>query len=378
MTSVLAGDRVFLSYSHESPEHQSRVRLLYELLREQGVDAHGDFGAEPRDWAEWTEEQVRCADRILVIASPGYRQQAEAEGGGASGRGVRFEWKYIRSAIYTDDQAATDKVVCVLMPGTGLTDVPAPLSAASRNHCRVASLTLEGMTGLLRRLFRQPYYVAPPIVRRPDLDLPECSILAAYRLVVETLDGRFDPTLTRNVLNDAGRRADLSTFDLGLDIDSGHGIFPLVSKRDVLGRWIRALREAVDARPSAVRVRVGLALADPRDAGLAADLASGETARALHGVPQGQLIVVRSATFHAVAGPLITRFPPQHAYREETRDRTGGPTCWVAVAGLPDCPRTPPPNVVKHVEPSAPRPGGRGDEYHVAITIRSSEPRNGR
>jgi hypothetical protein len=105
------------------------------------------------------------------------------------------------------------------------------------------------------------------------------------------------------------------------------------------------------------------------------DLAFGETARAMHGVAHGEFVVVRSAAFQAAVEAEITRFPPRDAYRETTRDRLGGPSCWVAVAGLPDCPTTPPPITASTATgPRRQRTGGRwpsGDQYRVAIRLGS-------
>jgi hypothetical protein len=71
--------RVFVSYAHDSAEHQEAVRDLYILLRRNGVDPQLHLPAAERrqDWPVWMLRQVRRADFVLVIASPAYRRRAE-------------------------------------------------------------------------------------------------------------------------------------------------------------------------------------------------------------------------------------------------------------------------------------------------------------
>src|SRR5437016_3040745 len=82
--------RVFISYAHDDAVHEERVRQFWLFLRAQGVDARLDLpAAEQRvDWAQWMTQEVRDADRVLVIASPEYKKRAEGDAGPGEGRGV--------------------------------------------------------------------------------------------------------------------------------------------------------------------------------------------------------------------------------------------------------------------------------------------------
>jgi hypothetical protein len=84
--------RVLISYAHGDAVHEQRVRLLWELLRVEGVDAKLDLVAtsERRFWPEWMSEEIRSARFVVVVASPRYRERAEGRAGVAAGRGVRW------------------------------------------------------------------------------------------------------------------------------------------------------------------------------------------------------------------------------------------------------------------------------------------------
>src|SRR6266516_3020819 len=79
--------RVFVSYAHDDPSHEDRVRRFWLLLRENGIDARLDLTAAERrqDWAQWMTRQVRDAQRVLVVASPEYRRRAEGDAGPGEG-----------------------------------------------------------------------------------------------------------------------------------------------------------------------------------------------------------------------------------------------------------------------------------------------------
>src|ERR1017187_7582423 len=89
----IAAVRVFVSYAHDDAEHEDRVQKFWLFLREQGIDARLDLPAMEvrQDWAEWMTQQVRDADRVLVIASPAYKRRAEGDARPDEGRGLQWE-----------------------------------------------------------------------------------------------------------------------------------------------------------------------------------------------------------------------------------------------------------------------------------------------
>jgi hypothetical protein len=61
--------RVFISYSHDSPEHKQRVLALSDRLRNDGIEAELDQyqTRPPQGWSYWCEEQLRPANSDFVL-----------------------------------------------------------------------------------------------------------------------------------------------------------------------------------------------------------------------------------------------------------------------------------------------------------------------
>jgi SEFIR domain len=69
--------KVFISYSHDSPEHQHHVLTLAERLREDGIDARIDrYADDPEEgWPMWMRNQVSEADRVLLVFTETYARR---------------------------------------------------------------------------------------------------------------------------------------------------------------------------------------------------------------------------------------------------------------------------------------------------------------
>ncbi len=80
------GGRVFVSYSHDSPEHMARVLGLHERLRRLGFDCHIDqLEAGPAEgWRRWCKERVQTADFVLVVCTANYRERFDGKCDGAA------------------------------------------------------------------------------------------------------------------------------------------------------------------------------------------------------------------------------------------------------------------------------------------------------
>jgi hypothetical protein len=349
--------RVFLSFARESPEHVERVRQLYELLRDSGVDADADFVAseERQDWERWTHQQMSMADRVLLIVSPEYKRRFEGTAAPGTGRGVRHEGRFIREHLYKDEKTGIRKFLPVLLPGATVADIPEILQPTSATHYVVSSLTPEGIQGpLLRLLTGQPARVERPLKPVIVLPLEENPPAVGVRLLAGAGGRSTDNELAWQLANSACHHAGIGAVDLGLvaAADGAAAVVPMVSGRDVLGRWIRALHQEVKAvngkhRQPRVQARLGLhrwapdAL-DDADLNLAAALANCETARAMLGAHAADLVIVASDEFHELVADGVMRFPAASAYHPFTMDRVGGRRCWVAVAGQAVCPELPP------------------------------------
>ncbi len=80
----MSSPRAFISYSHDSEEHNDWVRRLATRLRENGVDASIDqWDLRPgADMAAFMHDGVSQSDRVILVCTPTYCEKADAGTGG--------------------------------------------------------------------------------------------------------------------------------------------------------------------------------------------------------------------------------------------------------------------------------------------------------
>jgi hypothetical protein len=155
-----APPRVFISYSHDSPEHQDRVLALADRLRLEGVNASIDqyVQSPPEGWADWCETEIRKSDFVLMVCTETYLRRVNHEEEPGKGYGVLWEARLIRQHLY-DQGSASGKFVPVIFADGSSAHVPTPVKGASIHRVETA----EGYERLYRLLTDQP------LVRRPEL-----------------------------------------------------------------------------------------------------------------------------------------------------------------------------------------------------------------
>jgi hypothetical protein len=173
----LAPPRVFISYSWDSPEHETRVSELAQWLREHGVEAWIDkWETSPvKGWRQWCYDQIEAASFVLVVCTETYKQralrrQSLGSDGEAIGRGVTWESMIITNDLYEETSGQSKYV-------------PIVFTAADRKHVPyfLADYSLwqldrdEGWLNLYRTVTQQRAYVPAPlgrIVKPEELDTP--------------------------------------------------------------------------------------------------------------------------------------------------------------------------------------------------------------
>ncbi len=150
--------RVFISYSHDSAEHQALVLELANRLREDGLDCQIDqyvHGFPPENWQRWMENQLEQADFVLVMCTPTYlrRYRGQETNGG---QGANFEGVVISQTLY-QHHYRNRKFIPVIPEGGSLDDVPLPLQGFNTYTLPTDYL------GLYRLLTNQPATVAPEV-----------------------------------------------------------------------------------------------------------------------------------------------------------------------------------------------------------------------
>ncbi len=160
--------RVFISYSHDSPEHGQRVLALSDRLCSEGVDCHIDQYevSPPEGWPRWMRDQIAKARFVLVVCTEAYQRRVYGREEPGRGRGATWEGAIITQALY-DSGGRNDKFIPVVFRSEDLAYKPEFIGGAT--HYDVS--TEAGYDGLYRHLTSQPRVVKPRLgqVRR----LPE-------------------------------------------------------------------------------------------------------------------------------------------------------------------------------------------------------------
>ncbi|WP_370949038.1 SEFIR domain-containing protein [Amycolatopsis sp. cg5] len=156
--------RVFVTYSHDSPEHKEKVRLFAHFLRTViGLDVRLDQWDDGprRDWSLWAIDHLTEADFVLVIASPEYKRRADGLAPPDKGRGAQFEAAMIRNNLTRNLAEETERFLPVVFPGRSLDDIPTFLNPYSTTRFRVNEFTRDGVAGLLAAITGRPEFPMP-------------------------------------------------------------------------------------------------------------------------------------------------------------------------------------------------------------------------
>ena len=94
--------RVFISYSHDSTEHERRVRAFADQLRADGIDAWIDQYVQDPDegWIKWMRTQVKQAEKVLLVFTETYQRRFEGDEEAGEGLGATFEGVIVTQSLY--------------------------------------------------------------------------------------------------------------------------------------------------------------------------------------------------------------------------------------------------------------------------------------
>lgn len=150
--------KVFISYSHDSPEHRDRVLELCDRLRSHGIQAKIDQYeiSPPEGWPRWCAARVREADFVLVVCSEIYERRFRGSEEPGRGQGASWEGYIVTQELY-EAGARNTKFIPVILPGGKIEHIPDVLRGATRYKLE------EEYLSLYRHLTHQPSTTAPPI-----------------------------------------------------------------------------------------------------------------------------------------------------------------------------------------------------------------------
>src|SRR6266566_481979 len=151
---------VFISYSHDSPEHADRVLALSDHLRADGIDCVLDQyeDSPPEGFPRWMDRQIRAADFVLMICTPTYYHRVMGEEEPGTGHGVAWESTLIYQYIYNAG-TSNKRFIPILLEGAHEADIPVPWQGVKYYR----PTTTEGYEDLYRRLTEQPLTPKPAL-----------------------------------------------------------------------------------------------------------------------------------------------------------------------------------------------------------------------
>lgn len=163
--------KVFISYCHESGEHDSQVRTLAHRLRREGIECvvDQDHQQEPSEgWVRWTLQHLRVSDFVLVVCTEAYDRHAQRnEPPEKGGEAARFE-PVLTYQYLAFDEAIREKLIPVVFQEEDFAFVPRPLQPLPSYNVGAKS----GYAALRSRLIGQPLREQPePEPARDSSDL---------------------------------------------------------------------------------------------------------------------------------------------------------------------------------------------------------------
>ena len=154
--------KVFISYSHDSPEHKQWVSELSTKLRHKGVDAildQWDLGLGD-DMTLFMERGIRDSDRVLVICTDNYVSKANAGEGG-----VGYERLIVTAQLVQD--LGTDKFIPIIRQASGEEKTPTFLGTRVYVDLRNESQFDVEFDKLLHELYGVSVEERPPLGESP-------------------------------------------------------------------------------------------------------------------------------------------------------------------------------------------------------------------
>lgn len=168
--------KVFISYSHDSPDHKQWVGELAIRLRHDGIDVtldQWDLGPGD-DITLFMEKHLHESDRVLCVCTDEYVRKADAGEGG-----VGYERMIVTAELLRN--ISTDKIIPIVRQPEGSTQRPKFLE--TRFYVDLSNDDDKQYDLLLRELHSQPPPEKPPVGQNPFAKSPSGREAAGTRAV---------------------------------------------------------------------------------------------------------------------------------------------------------------------------------------------------
>jgi tetratricopeptide (TPR) repeat protein len=174
---------LFISYSHDSPEHKDRILALADRLRQEGVDCRIDqYEQSPEEgWPLWCERQIERSTFVLVICTEIYYRRFRGEEVPHKGLGGTWEGHIITQHLY-NAQGKNRKFIPVTFSPEEFGFIPLPLQSATayqldkdyevlyRRLTGQLLISLPPLGEVVSKEARQPLPPQPSLERKQDFE----------------------------------------------------------------------------------------------------------------------------------------------------------------------------------------------------------------
>ncbi len=178
--------KVFISYSHDSPEHKRWVSELAARLRHSGIDAildQWDLGLG-EDKTRFMQRGIVDADRVLVVCTDNYVEKANAGEGGAGYEGMIINVELVQNLD-------TNKFIPIIRQASG--KVKTPIFLGTRVYADFTDEKEydftdekeydEEFSKLIHALYGKSFVQKPPLGESPFAEIsPDKEISPAKEL----------------------------------------------------------------------------------------------------------------------------------------------------------------------------------------------------
>ena len=157
---------VFISYSHDSPDHVRRVLEISNRLRSDGVDCIIDQyeTSPPEGWPCWMDRKIRESKYVVMLCTEPYFRRVMGEEVPGKGLGARWEGNLIYQHLYSTG-ALNTRFIPAVVESTHTSHIPPPVQGATYYDLSAP----DGYEDLVMRLLDEPKVHKPPLGKRRSM-----------------------------------------------------------------------------------------------------------------------------------------------------------------------------------------------------------------
>ena len=184
--------KVFISYSHDSDDHEDAILALSDELRiKNGIECNIDQYVEnpPEGWPQWMESQIKNSHFVIVVYTEKYKQKSERQEQEGKGLGAIYENSLITQSFY-ESSSLNKKFIPVIFSTSDKGYIPLFLKGTNYYTLNADDFSLNdnGFEALFRRITNQPKTPKPELGEMPVL-LPKKRIHRNPRSLFEKTKG---------------------------------------------------------------------------------------------------------------------------------------------------------------------------------------------